>query len=171
MKREGRPLGQGGPAHAGPIVKLPSGSRRNHCCSTIRLMGQRPAPWQLRLLCSWAPRLPVGGVLAEKLTKRGELRAPCSWVWIEAVFTRYFKRILGAFFGESAAPQQVLGQQLLIAGLLSFLGTAVQVAKEQITANHPTKIVYTSFRRLSAPPFMEAPPTRLVKAHAACLIE
>ena len=69
------------------------------------------------------------------------------------------------------AEQQGVGQQLLIAGLLSFLGTAVQVAKEQITANHPTEIVYTSFRRLSAPPFVDAPPTRLAKAHAVCLIE
>ena len=71
--------------------------------------------------------------------------------------------------GEEVAEQQGVGQQLLIAGLLSFLETAVQVAKEQITVSHPTGIEYTFFRRLSAPPCVDAPPTMLAKAHASCL--
>ena len=71
--------------------------------------------------------------------------------------------------GEEVAEQQGVGQQLLIAGLLSFLETAVQVAKEQITVSHPTGIEYTFFRRLSAPPSVDAPPTMLAKAHASCL--
>ena len=43
--------------------------RQTRWCFSTRLLSQRPAPWPLRLLCGWAPRMPVLGVLAGKSAK------------------------------------------------------------------------------------------------------
>ena len=50
--------------------------RRNRYCSPIHLLSKRPAPWPMRMLCSWAPRVPVCGAPVGKFAKTRSAEGP-----------------------------------------------------------------------------------------------